>query len=129
MLHVSCTVQVQAKMCWVNCRIHTCLKHSHLLKAQFPGKVGSCFLKVHAASLICPCKLTQQNSEHDNMQLVRDKQWHVQNLTLSGVMRLHNNVVSLVYLLFHMNWSIPSYSVGKLTIRMMHVPIVVQCHS
>ena len=36
---------------------------------------------------------------------------------------------SLVYLLFHMNWFIPSYSVGKLTIRMMHVHIVVQCHS
>ena len=70
-----------SKLCWVNCRIHTCLKHSHLLKAWFPGKVGSCFLKVHAASLICPCKLTQQNSEHDNMQLVCDKQWHVQNLT------------------------------------------------
>ena len=29
----------------------------------------------------------------------------------------------------HMNWSIPSYSAGKLTIRMMHVDIVKQCHS
>ena len=28
-----------------------------------------------------------------------------------------------------MNWSIPSYSVGKLTIGMMHVHIVIQCHS
>ena len=29
----------------------------------------------------------------------------------------------------HMNWSIHSYSVGKLTIRMIHVYIVIQCHS
>ena len=29
----------------------------------------------------------------------------------------------------HMNWSIHSYSVGKLTIRMIHVHIVIQCHS
>ena len=28
-----------------------------------------------------------------------------------------------------MNWSIPSYSGGKLTIRMIHVHIVLQCHS
>ena len=28
-----------------------------------------------------------------------------------------------------MNWSIPSYSVGKLTIRMIHVHIVLQCYS
>ena len=29
----------------------------------------------------------------------------------------------------HMNWSIHSYSGGKLTIRMRHVHIVIQCHS
>ena len=29
----------------------------------------------------------------------------------------------------HMNWPIPSYSAGKLTIRMIHVHIVTQCHS
>ena len=28
----------------------------------------------------------------------------------------------------HMNWSIPSYSDGKLTIRMIHVHIVIQCN-
>ena len=31
--------------------------------------------------------------------------------------------VSLVYLLFHMNLFIPSYSAGKLAIRMIHVHI------
>ena len=34
-------------------------------------------------------------------------------------MRLHTNVVSLVYHLFHMNLSILSYSGGKLIIRMI----------
>ena len=29
----------------------------------------------------------------------------------------------------HMNWSIPSYSGGKLIIRMIHVHLVIQCHS
>ena len=29
----------------------------------------------------------------------------------------------------HMNWPIPSYSVCKLTIRMIHLHIVIQCHS
>jgi len=59
-LHVSCTVQVQAKLSWVNCRIHTQLKHAlHLFKARFSGKAGSCFLKVRAASLIRPRKVTQ----------------------------------------------------------------------
>ena len=28
-----------------------------------------------------------------------------------------------------MNWSIHSYSAGKLTIRMIHVHFVIQCHS
>ena len=28
-----------------------------------------------------------------------------------------------------MNWSIPSYSAGKLTIRIVDVYIVIQCHS
>ena len=28
----------------------------------------------------------------------------------------------------HMNWSIPSYSAGKLTIRMIHVHIFIHCH-
>ena len=46
-------------------------------------------------------------------------------ISIISVMRLNNNVVSLVYLPFHMNWSIPSYSAGKLTIRMIHVHIVV----
>ena len=32
---------------------------SHLVKARFSGKARSCFLKVHAASLIRPCKVTQ----------------------------------------------------------------------
>ena len=50
-------------------------------------------------------------------------------ISMISVMRLHNNVVSLVYLLSHMNWSIDSYSVGKFTIRMIHVHIVIQCHS
>ena len=31
--------------------------------------------------------------------------------------------------LFHMNWPIPSYSGGKLTIKMIRVHIVIQCHS
>ena len=46
-------------------------------------------------------------------------------ISIISVMRLHNNVVSLVYLLFHMNSSIPSDSASKLTIRMIHVHIVV----
>ena len=29
----------------------------------------------------------------------------------------------------HMNWSIQPYSGGKLTIRMIHVHIVIHCHS
>ena len=29
----------------------------------------------------------------------------------------------------HMNWSIHSYSGGKLTIIMIHVHIIIQCHS
>ena len=29
----------------------------------------------------------------------------------------------------HMNWPISSYSGGKLTIRMIRVHIVIQCHS
>ena len=40
-----------------------------------------------------------------------------------------NNVVSLFIFFSHMNWPIPSYSGGKLTIRMIHVHIVIQCHS
>ena len=32
---------------------------SHLVKARFSGKAGSCFLKVRAASLIRPRKVTQ----------------------------------------------------------------------
>ena len=48
------------KQCWVNCTFHTQLKHaSHLVKARFSGKAGSCFLKVRAASLIRPRKVTQ----------------------------------------------------------------------
>ena len=50
-------------------------------------------------------------------------------ISIISVIWLHNNVVSLVYLLFHMNSSIPSDSASKLTIRMIHVHIVVQCHS
>ena len=35
-----------------------------------------------------------------------------------------------LFILFsHMNWSIQSYSGGKLTIRMIHVHIVIKCHS
>ena len=35
-LHVSCMVQVQAKLCWVNHKIHTRLKHAlQLFKALF----------------------------------------------------------------------------------------------
>ena len=45
---------------WLIFRIHTQLKHSsHLFKAQVSGKAGSCFLKVCAASLIHPHKVTQ----------------------------------------------------------------------
>ena len=48
------------KQCWVNCTFHTQLKHaSHLFKARFSGKAGSCFLKVRAASLIRLRKVTQ----------------------------------------------------------------------
>ena len=35
------------------------LFNSHLFKAQFSGKAGSCFLKVRAAFLIHPRKVTQ----------------------------------------------------------------------
>ena len=34
-----------------------------------------------------------------------------------------------LFIFSHMNWSIHSYSVGKLTIRMIHVHTVIQCHS
>ena len=40
------------------------------------------------------------------------------------MLRLNNN---LFIFFSHMNWSI--HSVGKLTIRMIHVHIVIQCHS
>ena len=34
------------KQCWVNCTVHTQLKHtSHLFKARFSGKAGSCSFK------------------------------------------------------------------------------------
>ena len=42
-----------SKLCWVKCRIHTQLTHpSHLLKAQFSGKVRSCFVKVHYGIIV-----------------------------------------------------------------------------
>ena len=48
------------KQCWVNCTLHSQLKQaSHLFKARFSGKVGSCFLKVRAASLVHPRMVTQ----------------------------------------------------------------------
>ena len=50
-------------------------------------------------------------------------------ISIIGEMKLHNNVVSLVCLFFRVNWFIPSYSVGKLTITMLHVHIVVHCQS
>ena len=82
-------------------------------------------------------------SDHDNTQLVCNKQWYLLSSTFSwcwdGVdlhqtlMRLHNDVVSLVYLSFLtfyvVNFWIHSYSVGKMTIRMVHVHIVLHFHS
>ena len=55
------------KQCWVNCTFHTQLKHAHTwlkhlhtwLKHGSHGMAGSCFLKVRAASLIRPRKVTQ----------------------------------------------------------------------
>ena len=48
-----------SKLCWINRRIHTHLKHpSHLFKGWSSGKMGSCFLKVYTASLIRPHKGT-----------------------------------------------------------------------
>ena len=77
-------------------------------------------------------------SEHGNTQLVCNKQWYVQSWTFylccddvdlhQTVMRLHNDVVWLVYLPFLtfyvVNLCIHCYSVCKLTIRMIHVHIV-----
>ena len=63
----------------------------------------------------------------DTFNLIRHS---LANIVIISVMRLHNNVVSFTCLssvpheLVH-----PSYSVGKLTIRMIHVHIVVQYHS
>ena len=65
MFHIYCTVHVQAMQ--VNCTFHTQLKHLHTwlkhlhtwLKHGSSGKAGSCFLKVRAASLIRPRKVTQ----------------------------------------------------------------------
>ena len=52
------------KQSWVNCTIHTELKHtSNLFKAQFSAKAGPCFLKVHAAPLIAHARLHKYNKE------------------------------------------------------------------
>ena len=49
--------------------------------------------------------------------------------TFISTMRVNNDVVSLVYLLFQHELAIPSYSGSKLTIRMIQAHIVMQCHS
>ena len=57
MLHISCMDCPYTS----NVLFTPSLKHSsHLFKAQFSGNAGSCFLKVRAASLVCPHKVTQQ---------------------------------------------------------------------
>ena len=69
MLHVSCTVQVQAKLCWVNCRIHTQLKHvSHLFKAARVLRQGGIYKwsvlanGVRSATLVEVCVMRQFKS-------------------------------------------------------------------
>ena len=79
-----------------------------------------------------------------DIQLECDQQWHVQNLTerlwlvssccgLSSVYILWwDCIIMFLHLLIFfsfMNWSIHSYSGGKLTIRVIHVHIVLQYHS
>ena len=96
----------------------------------------------HASYLPSSYSLSLLYSEHDNTRLVCNKQWYVQIWTFywcsdnvdlhQTVMRLHNHVVWLVYLsflTFVVNLWIHSYSVGKLTIRMVHVQIVIHFDS
>ena len=55
----SCILDCPSTCKMINCRMYTQLKHtSHLFKARFSSKAGSCFLTVHVASLIRPRKVT-----------------------------------------------------------------------
>jgi len=93
----------QAKLYWVNCRIHTqlntlhtCLKHSsHLFKAWFSGKVGSCFLKVHAASLIHPRKVTSKFMEYRYLYV----KVGTESKRLQAVFQIFAHCIKIMYIL------------------------------
>ena len=124
------TQQVSLQLEWYMYTLSYISTHRQTCKVQW----GS---SSHANYLPSSYFLSLVYSEHDNTQLVCNKQWYVQSWTFywccddvdvdQTVMRLHNHVVWLVYLTFLtyvVNWSIHSYSASKFTIRMVHVHFV-----
>ena len=108
-------------------QVDTFSSYSHSPIHQFssppmfhPLQCPICDLTVTIPSVLAnKPEMMYQNSDHDSVLLVCDKQWHVQKLTVFFCYS-HNNVVSLVIFFSNINWSIPSYSGGKLNITCAH---------
>ena len=72
-------------------------------------------------------KSTQTREGSDGKCTTTSSKWSKKCMNEVSIVILQTFIIKIYF--SHMNWSIPSYSVGKWTIRMMHVHIVIQCHS